>query len=103
MTAVGRVHDEEVLQMATDELHLRPVVLDKNDARALAEFYRSLLGWPYRPSDEPPPADEPDPLGRDWLVLRHPRGGVGLAFQQVDKQAESTWPDQQGPQQLHLD
>ncbi len=86
-----------------DAVHLRQVVLDSTDARTLAEFYRDLLGWTYRAGDEPPPAAEPDPLGRDWLVLRHPSGGVGLAFQQVDEQAETTWPDQGVPQQLHLD
>ena len=30
------------------------VVLDCTDARALAEFYRALLGLVYRPGDEPP-------------------------------------------------
>jgi hypothetical protein len=33
-----------------------------------------LLGYRYRPGDEPPPAGEPDPQGRDWLVLRDPPG-----------------------------
>lgn len=84
--------------MATgDALHLRQVVLDSTDARTLAEFYRGLLGWDYRSGDEPPPTGEPDPLGHDWLVLRHPGGGVGLAFKQVEDQAESTWPDQDVP------
>jgi hypothetical protein len=47
--------------------------------------------------------DCPDP-GRDWLVLRPPApGGQQLAFQQVDEQARSTWPDNRVPQQLHLD
>jgi catechol 2,3-dioxygenase-like lactoylglutathione lyase family enzyme len=82
---------------------LRQVVLDGTDARALAEFYRQLLGWRYRPGDEPPAAGEPDPAGQDWLVLLSDAGGAGMAFQQVSKQAESTWPDQTVPQQLHLD
>ena len=34
---------------------LRTVVLDATEARALAEFYRQLLGYVYRPGDEPPP------------------------------------------------
>ena len=42
----------------------RQVVLDSTDARALAEFYRQLLGLTYRPGDEPPAAGEPDPQGR---------------------------------------
>jgi hypothetical protein len=34
---------------------VRQVVLDGEDARALAEFYRHLLGLEYRAGDEPPP------------------------------------------------
>jgi catechol 2,3-dioxygenase-like lactoylglutathione lyase family enzyme len=82
---------------------LRQVVLDTTDARGLAEFYRQLLGWPYRPGDEMPPPGEPDPDGADWLVLRNPGGGIGLAFQQVTELARATWPDGRVPQQLHLD
>lgn len=79
------------------------IVLDTPRARDLAEFYRGLLGWSYRPEDEPPPAGAPDPRGDDWLVLRNPDGGVGLAFQHVDRLTPSTWPDDTVPQQLHLD
>jgi catechol 2,3-dioxygenase-like lactoylglutathione lyase family enzyme len=77
-------------------------VLDTTDPRALAEFYRDLLGWSYRPGDEPPAAGEPDPRGHDWLVLRSP-GGPQLAFQRADELAPSTWPGATVPQQLHLD
>lgn len=82
---------------------LRQTVLDTTDARALAEFYRSLLGWRYRPGDEPPPAGGPDPKGRDWLVLIGEAGASGLAFQQVARLPEATWADGAIPQQLHLD
>lgn len=78
------------------------VVLDTTDARALAEFYRQLLGLTYRDGDEPPPPGQPDPRGSDWLVLRN-EGGVNLAFQQVAAVARPTWPDAAVPQQLHLD
>lgn len=82
---------------------IQQVVLDTTDPRGLAEFYRQLFGLTYRPGDEPPAPGEPDPAGEEWLVLR-PRGaGVGLAFQKVAEQARSTWPEQQVPQQLHLD
>jgi len=81
----------------------RQVVLDTTDARALAEFYRQLLGLAYRPGDEPPAAGEPDPLGQDWLVLRDPDGPTSIAFQQVAELAEATWPAGPVPQQLHLD
>jgi hypothetical protein len=82
---------------------LRQVVLDGTDVRLLAEFYRRLLGWRYRPGDEPPPAGEPDPQGKDWLVLRDPAGGVQVAFQQVASLPEATWPEGPVPPQLHLD
>jgi catechol 2,3-dioxygenase-like lactoylglutathione lyase family enzyme len=82
---------------------LRQVVLDGTDARVLAEFYRQLLGFRYRPGDEPPPAGHPDPQGRDWLVLRDPDGGLQVAFQQVAALPRATWPEGPVPQQLHLD
>lgn len=82
---------------------IRQVVLDTTDARALAEFYRQLLGYAYRPGDEPPAAGVPDERGQDWLVLRHPRGEAGLAFQQVRELAPSTWPSDEVPQQAHFD
>jgi catechol 2,3-dioxygenase-like lactoylglutathione lyase family enzyme len=81
---------------------LRQTVLDTTDARGLAEFYRQLLGWSYRPGDEAPPPGEPDPNGADWLVLRAPEG-AGLAFQRVAELPRSTWPDPRVPQQLHFD
>jgi catechol 2,3-dioxygenase-like lactoylglutathione lyase family enzyme len=82
---------------------LRAVVLDTTDARALAEFYRQLLGYEYRSGDEPPPRGEPDPRGVDWLVLLDRGGNVRLAFQQVTRLTSSTWPEDAVPQQLHLD
>jgi catechol 2,3-dioxygenase-like lactoylglutathione lyase family enzyme len=81
---------------------LRQTVLDTTDPRASAEFWRELLGWAYRPGDEPPAAGEPDPRGEDWLVLRA-AGGVGLAFQRVEELPRATWPAGPVPQQLHLD
>lgn len=82
---------------------LRQVVLDCTDARALAEFYRQLLGMHYRPGDEPPPAGEPDARGADWLVLRDAANRAKVAFQQVTELPKATWPDGPQPQQLHLD
>jgi len=82
---------------------LRQTVLDTTDARRAAEFWRQLLGWSYRPGDEPPAAGEPDQQGADWLVLRNPGGAVGLAFQQVAELPRATWPEGPVPQQLHLD
>ena len=82
---------------------VRQVVLDTTDARALAEFYRQLLGWTYRPGDEPPAPGEPDSNGSDWLVLRDPDRGLVIAFQGVAALPRATWPEGPIPQQLHLD
>jgi catechol 2,3-dioxygenase-like lactoylglutathione lyase family enzyme len=104
-TRGGAVSDQSVRYacgLADDVPTLRQTVLDTTDARRLAEFYRELLGFAYRPGDEPPVAGEDDALGRDWLVLRNPGGGQ-LAFQQVDELPRSTWPEPGVPQQLHLD
>lgn len=73
-------------------------VLDTTDARGLAEFYRQLLGYVYRPGHE-----SVDPAGDDWLVLLDPDGGRRLAFQHTGQLTPSTWPDPAVPQQLHLD
>lgn len=82
---------------------LRQVVLDCEDARALAEFYRQLLGFHYRPGDEPPQDGTPDTNGQEWLVLRDANGSRQLAFQQVPQLPEPTWPEGPRPQMLHLD
>jgi catechol 2,3-dioxygenase-like lactoylglutathione lyase family enzyme len=73
-------------------------VLDCTDPRALAEFYRRLLGLHYRPGHE-----IDDPAGDDWLVLRDGDGRDRLAFQRVAELPPSTWPAPSVPQQLHLD
>jgi catechol 2,3-dioxygenase-like lactoylglutathione lyase family enzyme len=79
-------------------------VLDTTDPRALAEFYRQLLGLQYRPGDEPPADGDPDPRGQDWLVLQLATPGQPqLAFQKSEELPRSTWPDPKVPQQLHLD
>lgn len=87
-------------------------VLDSRQPRLLAEFYRELLGYCYRPGDEQPPPGEPDPRGEDWLVLRPEADawadGRGLAFQANAEYVPPVWtpgPDHPGEQQmmLHLD
>jgi hypothetical protein len=72
-------------------------VLDTTDLRGLAEFYRQLLGYQYRPGHETPTE------GEDWLVLHDADGNNRLGFQLVDTLRPSTWPDNEVPQQLHLD
>jgi catechol 2,3-dioxygenase-like lactoylglutathione lyase family enzyme len=79
------------------------VVLDTTDPRGLAEFYRKLLGFVYRAGDEPPGGDQLDERGQDWLVIHHPSGSPRVAFQHVQALLRSTWPQDEVPQQLHLD
>lgn len=72
---------------------LSATVLDAPDPRALAGFYRDLLGWEVA-EDEP-----------EWVVLRPPGGGAGLSFQAEPAHVPPTWPAGPGDQrmQVHLD
>ena len=69
------------------------VVLDAPDARALAEFYRRLLGWETR-DDEP-----------DWVTLKPPAGGSTISFQTEPAYVRPSWPSGPDHQQMmmHLD
>jgi hypothetical protein len=84
----------------SDHPQLLQTVIDTTDVRGLAEFYRQLLGYEYRPGDEPP-AEGPD--DEDWLVLRSPDGANKLAFQEVESLTPTTWPRDDVPMQMHLD
>ena len=72
---------------------LRTVNLDCSDPHVMARFYGGLLGWQ-------PTAVEPD-----WVLMRHPDGGTGLSFQQVDAFERPVWPEEPGRQQkmIHLE
>ncbi len=72
---------------------LSGIVLDSPDARALASFYRRLLGWTVE-KDEP-----------NWVTLRAPTGGPGLSFQTEVAYVTPTWPAAPDHQQMmvHLD
>ena len=85
----------------TDYPQLLHTALDTTDARALAEFYRQLLGLQYRLGDEPPAEGEADDA--DWLVLVDTNGARKLAFQQVERLERTTWPRHDVPMQMHLD
>ncbi|MET8307037.1 VOC family protein [Micromonospora sp. NPDC005173] len=76
-------------------------VIDTTDVRALAEFYRQLLGLRYRQGDEPPADGVADDA--DWLVLVDVNGARRLAFQQVERLERTTWPKHDIPMQMHLD
>ncbi|MGH9100170.1 MAG: VOC family protein [Acidimicrobiales bacterium] len=83
---------------------LRQTVIDATDTRRLAEFWRVLLGYTYRPGSEAPHAgpDPADDLGF-FLVLHDATGAPALAFQKVEGLPAATWPDGDVAQQLHLD
>ncbi|PZG01973.1 VOC family protein [Micromonospora deserti] len=80
---------------------LMHTALDATDARALAEFYRELLGLQCRPGDEPPTDGSVD--DEDWLVLVDGHGNRVLAFQEVHTLSRPTWPAHDVPKQMHLD
>ena len=65
-------------------------VLDTAEPRTLAEFYCAVLGW------------EIDNASDDWITIRG-AGGAGLAFQLAPNHVAPTWPDEEVPQQFHLD
>ena len=75
--------------------------IDTTDARALAEFYRQLLGLQYRQGDEPPAGGDADDAS--WLVLVDPNGARKLAFQEVERLERTTWPAHAVPMQMHVD
>ena len=75
--------------------------IDTTDVRALAEFYRQLLGLRYRQGDEPPADGVADDA--DWLVLVDANGTRKLAFSQVERLERTTWPRHDVPMQMHLD
>jgi catechol 2,3-dioxygenase-like lactoylglutathione lyase family enzyme len=85
----------------TEYPRLLHTAIDTTDARALAEFYRQLLGLRYRAGDEPPADGSADEA--DWLVLVDSEGRRKLAFQQVERLERTTWPEHDVPMQMHLD
>lgn len=80
--------------MAERYPQFRSVVLDAPDARTLAEFYRRLLGWDYRPGHEP---------GGDDGFLMITDGRLRISFQRAPELPPATWPSGPVPQQIHLD
>jgi hypothetical protein len=63
---------------------------DCPDARALAEFYHSIIGGDLVPGEDD-----------DWFEVHTPTGR--LAFQQIDDHRRPTWPGGDVPQQGHID
>lgn len=69
---------------------LRAVVLDCPEPRALAEFYRELVGGDITHADP------------EWVSLRD-GDTVLLSFQLAPDYLPPTWPEPDRPQQFHLD
>ena len=72
---------------------LAAAVLGTPDPRALASFYRDLLGFALTSEDE------------NWVTLADPGGGAGLSFQIEKDHVRPAWPaGPDDPQmQVHLD
>lgn len=79
--------------MEAPRIDLATVVLDCRDAKALANFYRRLLGWEVAYTED------------DWVLLRNPNGGTGLSFQSEPWYEPPVWPEQEGhpAKMLHVD
>lgn len=70
--------------------------LDCPDARALADFYASMLGWRVHSDHRYP----------DWVDVLPPEGeqdAIRFGFQTIPDFRPPTWPDGPVPQQVHLD
>jgi hypothetical protein len=65
------------------------IVLDCPDPGALAKFYGALLEWKVDVSS-------------DWAEVRADYGQC-ISFQQVEAYTPPSWPNQEVPQQMHLD
>ncbi|AXX30885.1 VOC family protein [Actinosynnema pretiosum subsp. pretiosum] len=74
-------------------MKLTATVLDTTDPKGLALFYGALLGWEIATDEE------------QWVTLRDPAGGAGLAFQTEPAHRPPVWPAAEGDQRMmmHLD
>lgn len=79
--------------MSRPRLQIAGTVLSTPDARALADFYERLLGWP-RLMDEP-----------GWVVLRAEGATHALSFHTDERYRPPAWPSTDSDQQMmmHLD
>lgn len=67
------------------------VALDTDEPPRLADFYAALLGWRVLKTED------------DWITIGGDQGGARLAFQLAPDHRPPTWPDNEVPQQVHLD
>jgi predicted enzyme related to lactoylglutathione lyase len=75
--------------------------VDARDCRALAEFYRQLLGLQYRECDRPPTDESPDEAS--WIVLLDDDGNRVMTIQKKVDTVPPTWPSEAVPMQMHMD
>src|SRR4051812_25097064 len=85
---MGHVADSRAMPDAP-LARMRSVVLDCPDPRALADFYKGVLGGDVASIED------------DWVVLVV--DALRLAFHRADDFAPPTWPTGERPQQFHLD
>ncbi|MEI6361164.1 MAG: VOC family protein [Actinomycetes bacterium] len=71
-------------------IKLTTVTLGAPDARALAAFYRDLLGGELVWNDP------------GWVVLQSPNSALGIAFQEEAQHRAPVWPGQAGDQQMQI-
>ena len=70
--------------------HLEAIAFDARDIEKLSSFYAELTGWEIVRKES------------DWITLRT-EAGPEIAFQLAPDHVAPQWPDQQHPQQFHLD
>jgi len=78
----------------TGGLTITTVNLSAPDPLALATFYEQLLDWQITVAED------------HWVLMRDPRGGVGLAFQWEEHYTRPVWParpDAQDGQLVRID
>lgn len=85
-------------------MRVTSVSIHAPDPRALAAFYRRLLGWS-RSREEGPAPDGPPEEG--WAQLGPPEGDASptLNFEYEPEYITPTWPSEPGKQQImtHID
>ncbi|WP_261555134.1 VOC family protein [Frankia tisae] len=97
-TVAGTVAEESAAEETVVEAGVTPAVwaglmLDCPDATELATFYGELTGWGVGGADD----------GGAWAYLTPPGTALTFGFQRVADYRPPRWPDQEVPQQFHLD
>jgi predicted enzyme related to lactoylglutathione lyase len=72
------------------KVSVQSVVLDTDNPRRLAEFYTALLGWKIESIED------------EWITITGGSAGQ-IDFQLALNHKPPTWPDNEVPQQFHLD